>query len=169
MLPLLTQRTPVFTSFTGFVSFIFHLFLILFIFYSRPSRQAAVSPRSFIDPFPPPSILHQLLSSFLHLLWLFSLSSFCHVFMQSPDIYSDSGPLRPPLSLPLLFFVPCFFSTEAGGSMMFVTGKVWVLFQTYLDHATVALAAFMPVRGCRGCPGNPYSAQQNSDLNPETS
>lgn len=82
--------------------------------------------------------------------------------MQSSDIYSDSGPLRPPLSLPLLFFVPCF---STGDSMMFVTGEVWVLFQAYSDHAAVALAAVMPVRGCRGCPGNLYSAQQSSDLN----
>lgn len=78
-----------------------------------------------------------------------SLSSFCHVFMQSSDIYSESDTLRPRLSLRPRFFVSCV--TDAGNAMMFVIAEVSVLVQTYLDHGAVALATIMPVRGSRHC------------------
>lgn len=107
-------KKPVFSPFNSFVSFIFHLFFILFIFYSRSSRRAAVSLRSFIDPLPTASILHQLFSSFfppvvavfhsrLSVMFLCSILTFiasrthsgllfCHLFSSFFHVFfSDAG------------------------------------------------------------------------------
>lgn len=97
--------------FSRHLTALYHLYFIYFWFHSsfihtlhgRQPFARALSSTHFL--------LHQY---FISSSPLFStccccfhpLSSFCHVFMQSSDIYSDSDPLRPPLSLPLLF---CFF------------------------------------------------------------
>lgn len=127
--------------FSRHLTALYHLYFIYFWFYS--SFIHALHGR---QPFPRAlSSTHFLLHQyFISSSPLFStccccfhpLSSFRHVFMQSSDIYSDSDPLRPPLSLPLLFFVPCFF-TGAGDSMMFCYR--W------------CLGSFSDIFGCHAC------------------
>lgn len=86
---------------------LYHLYFIYFWFYS-----SFIHALHGIQPFPRAlSSTHFLLHQYFISSSPFfstccggfhSLSSFCHVFMQSSDIYSDSDPLRPPRSLPLL-------------------------------------------------------------------